>query len=387
MSAPAGLAGVVLAALLGLHAVAVAADEPLTLDAIATLRAERQSPAEILRAAKRRGRGFPVDEAARERLKSLGFSSSTIAALAKLDEVDPDPSAGGEATAAGADAEAEMIDRIVTGAVAEAGMRFAAAGGARCRVFSGPGVDPQFAADARQVEAQLAAALPKSFVAGIDKRAVNVIIVASRSEYAKLLEAVSRAGESQGMQFTTDDGRGLEQLAGGKAALYLRGFTTICLEAATPEQARRTVAHAVGFHALQHASRRRAGDALASGFGSVAETLLFKTPSVTVAGGYADREVGGAEAWPLAVKQRFTDRQIRGLAATLERSLATMEVPDYAECWSLTAALGRDPKKFAAAITGMRDGATPLEAILAAYGKDEEALLQAWQQAALQAAP
>jgi len=384
MTAHAWLAVAMLAALLGLRAVSGAADEPLTLDDVAALRAERQSPGEILRAAKQRGRGFTLDDAARERLKSLGFSNPTINALAKVDEVD---SAADAAEVAGGDAEAEAIDRIVTGAVAEAGVRFTVVGGARCRVFSGPGVPPQLAADARQVEARLAAALPKSFVAGIDKRAVNLLIVASRSEYAKLLGAVSGAGESNGMRFATDDGRGLEQLAGGKAALYLPGVTTICLEAATPEQARRTVAHAVGFHALQHASRRQAGDALASGFGSVVETLLFNTPSVTVAGGYADREVGGAEAWPLAVKQRVIDQQIRGLAATLGRSLATMEMPDYAECWSLTAVLARDPKKFAAAITSMRDGAAPLEAILAAYGKDEETLVMEWQQAALQAAP
>lgn len=362
----------------------IRADGPLTLDEIAALRERKQNPGQIVRIAKERGRGFAVDEAARERLQSLGFNATAIAALAKAAEKAPPGGAGPaqDAVAVADDPEVDLVDRIVKETVAKTGVRLTAWEGDRGRVFSGPGVPPQFVADARQVESRLAAAFPRSFVAGIDKRAVNVVIVATRSDYALLLEALARSGEANGRSFMNEDGRSLQELGKGKPALYLPGLTTMCLESTPPEHARRTVAHALGYHALEHVSRRRAGDALAGGFGNITEVMLFQTPGTTVAGGYADRELGGGGGWPDLVRQRFAEQRIRGLGPTLGRDFATMEMPDYAEAWSLAALLCTTPQKFAAAVAAMRGGTDPLKAIVAAYGGDEAAITREWQRLA-----
>lgn len=360
------------------------ADGPLTLDEIASLREQKQNPGQIIRVVKERGRGFPIDGATRKRLQELGFAAPAIAEIAKAKEVAaPDPALAVAAAAAPArenDPRVERIDRIVKEAVAKAGVPLTASEGERGRVFSGPGVPPQFAADARQVEGQLVATFPRSFVAGIDKRAVNVVIMANRSDYVQLLEALTRAGESNGVQYTNEDGRSLVQLGVDKPALYLQGLTTMCLEGATPDHARRTVAHAVGYHALTQASSDRAGDALAQGFGNVTEVMLVKSPGTTVAGGYSDREIGGAGGWPELVRQRFAEQRIRGLGRTLAGNFSTMEMPDYAEAWSLTDLLCAAPDKFAAAVAAMRSGAEPLKAIVDAYGMDEAAITGKWQQ-------
>lgn len=385
MSVRAAVSLAVLVVIMAVHlAATVCADEPLTLDEIASLREQKQTPGQIIRAAKERGRGFPLDETARERLKELGFNATAIATLAKARETDPPaapaPAAGDHGDAATDDTQADVVDRIVKEAATKAGVPLTASEGDRSRVFSGPGVPPQFAADARQVESRLAAAFPRSFVSRIDKRAVNVMIVATRSEYGNLLDAVAKAGENNGVRYANEDGRSIKEIGAGKPALYLRGLTTMCLEGAVPDHVRRAVAHAVGYHALEHASRGRAGDALAGGFGNVTEVLLFGTPGTTVAGGYAERDVGGAGAWPDLVRQRFAEQRIRGLGATLDRTFSTMEMPDYAEAWSLTALLSMAPDKFAAAVAAMRGGTDPLPAILDAYGVDEVAIVKEWQQ-------
>lgn len=365
------------------------AEGPLMLDEIADLREQKQNPGQIVRVAKERGRGFPVDEAARKRLQELGFTPTAIAALAKVKEeippAAPNPApdvAAGEAAVREHDPEVDQIDRIVKETVADTGVRLTAWEGDRCRIFAGPGVPPEFAADARQLEPRFAAVFPRSFVTGIDRRTVNVLIVATRSEYAQLLASAARAAENNGRPFVWEDGRSLEEVGKDKPAIYLHGFTTMCLEATTPEHARRTAAHSFGFHALEHASRHRAGDALTNGFGNVTEVMLFQTPATTVAGGYADRQVGGAGAWPELVRRRFAEQRIHGLERTLDGNFASMEMPDYAEAWSLTELLCLAPDKFVTAVAAMRGGDQPVKAIVDAYGLDEAAIVTKWRQRA-----
>lgn len=383
------LAAVVITALVAAQFTdAARAEAPLTLEEVATLRERKQNPGQIIRAAKERGRCFAIDEASRNRLKELGFTPTAIAALAKSKEVappaapDPAPAGGDGDVVPPDDPEVAQIDRIVREAVANAGVQLAAWEGQRCRVFGGPGVPPEFVADARQLEAAVTAAFPRAFVAGIDKRAVNVVIVATRSEFGPLLEAVAKAGENNGVRYANEDGRTLAQVGAGKPALYLRGLTTMCLEGCMPDHARRTVAHSIGYHALEHVGRQRAGDALANGFGNITEAMLFKTPGTTVAGGYADREVGGGGGWPEMVRQRFAEQRIQGLERTLAGSFASMEMPDYAEAWSLTDLLCTAPDKFAAAVAAMRGGTEPRQAIVEAYGLGEEAIVGKWRERA-----
>lgn len=362
----------------------VRGEGPLSLDEIASLRDKKQNPGQILRVAKERGRSFAIDDEVRKRLLELGFTPPAIAVLAKVKELEPPKAevAAEVVVPAENDPETDRIDKIVAQSVARAGVLLTASECGQGRVYGGPGVPAEFAADARQIGTQLTAIFPKAFIAGIDKRAVNVLIVATRSEYSKLLDAVSQAGEANGVRYGNQEGASLQELGAGKPAVYVQGLTTICLEGTPPEKSRRALAHAMGYHALRHVSRGRCGDALAGGFGNVTEVMIHKTPGSTVTGGYSDRELAGDAAWPQLVRQRFTENRIRDIGTTLAGTFAGMQMPQYAEAWSLTTLLCMAPDKFATAIADMRGGAEPTQAVISAYGVDEKAIVAEWQRRA-----
>jgi hypothetical protein len=374
---------------------ALAEDPPLSLDTIAEMRANRTTPLVILRELRARGRAFDLDESAREQLGELGFSRRQLAVIDKVERVESTEDEGSDGAAEAGPAAAsielspedtarlERIDRIVTQAVKAAG-GITVVETARARLLLGPGVPPALADDARKLEQLLAKTFPGPLATGIDKRGVNIAVFLGQSEYTDWIKALEKAFTDNGVGFN-NDGMSFEQRALSAPAVYLDGITTMRVTG-QPEDARRTVVHAAAFHGLGQLTRRHCGDALQSGFANVAETMVFGGPSITVAGGYAGREIGAANAsWAQMVKQRFADGTADTVGQVLGCTFDVMEVPQYAECWSLATVLCMKPEQFSQLVLDLRGGGQPLAAIETIYESTEAALTEGWKALALQA--
>ena len=384
---------VTLAAGLLAAAAALADEPPLSLDAIVEMRANRTTTLLILKELRARGRAFDLDEAAREKLGELGFNRRQLAVIDKVERAEGVEEEGGDEAAAAGPAAIELspedtarlerIDAIVTQAVKAAG-GITVVETARARLLLGPGVPPALADDARKLEQLLAKKFPGPLATGIDKRGVNIAVFLGQSEYTDWIKALEKAFTDNGVGFN-NDGMSFQQRALSSPAVYLDGITTMRVTG-QPEDARRTVVHAAAFHGLGQLTRRHCGDALQSGFANVAETMVFGSPSITVAGGYAGREIGAANAsWDQMVKQRFADGTADTVGQVLGCTFDVMEVPQYAECWSLATVLCMKPEQFSQLVLDLRGGGQPLAAIETIYESTEAALTEGWKALALQA--
>ena len=236
--------------------------------------------------------------------------------------------------------------------------------------------------DAKQLEKLLAATFPGPLASGIDKRGVNIAVFIGQSEYTDWIKALEKAFEDNGIRFS-NEGMSFEQRALSSPAVYLDGTTTRRV-GGQPEDARRTVVHAA-FHGIGQLARRNCGDALQSGFANVAETMIFGSPSITVTGGYAGREIGAADAsWAQLVRQRFAEGTADTVGQVLDCTFDVMEVPQHAECWSLGTVLCMKPAKFSQLILDLRGGGRPLASIETIYESTEAALTEGWKAVAVQ---
>ena len=384
---------VTLAAGLLAAAAALADEPPLSLDAIVEMRANRTTTLLILKELRARGRAFDLDEAAREKLGELGFNRRQLAVIDKVERAEGVEEEGGDEAAAAGPAAIELspedtarlerIDAIVTQAVKAAG-GITVVETARARLLLGPGVPPALADDARKLEQLLAKKFPGPLASGIDKRGVNIAVFIGQSEYTDWIKALEKAFADNGVGFN-NDGMSFQQRALSSPAVYLDGITTMRVTG-QPEDARRTVVHAAAFHGFGQVTRRHGGDALQSGFANVAETMVFGSPSITVAGGYAGREIGAADAsWAQMVKQRFAAGTADTVGQVLGCTFDVMEVPQYAECWSLATVLCMKPEQFSQLLLDLRGGGQPLAAIETIYESTEAALTEGWKALALQA--
>jgi len=384
-----------LVACLGAAVAAAEEGPPFSLDAIAELRSQKVTTLVILRDVRTRGRAFEIDAAARGRLEELGFTKRQIELIEKVERHEAaagpaDGPAGEQAPGPGRIeqspedvARLERIDRIVTRAAELAG-GFTVIETASARILLGPGVPQALADDVRRLEAAVARQFPGPLAQSVDRRGVAVAVVDGESEYAKWIAAVEKAHEESGIGFEAGEMTFAEQ-ARRAPAIYMDGITSV-QATADAEHVRRTLVHAVGFHAFGQLTRGRCGDALQSGFANVAEAMVFNSPGTTVKGGYAGREIGAAATtWPQLVKQRFADGSAGSVGQVLAGTFGVMEMPQYAECWSFTSVLCMKPAAFNDLILELREGAAPLSAIEKVYAADEAALGQGWKALALQA--
>jgi len=418
-----GLHGPVAGGLVLVAGLVTAAEPPLSLDDIATRRGDRQGVAEVIREVRARGRSFELDATARERLIGLGFTPRQLEVIGKAKQVGGDaattpatdspdtsapatkPSAGKAAAATSAGlkpsgtsplakspatkevpglerspedlARLERLEKIVKQA-AEAARGVTVADTAHARLVLGSGVPPGMVDDVRKLEGLIDKRFPGPLADGVDKRGVTIAIFATESEHVAWVTALERALQDNGVQFA-DGAAPFAEQARRSPAISIEGITTMRITGGL-EEARRMVAHAVGFHALRQLTRGHCQDALQSGFANVAETMLFGSPGTTAKGGYVERELGAAGAgWPQLVKQRFATGTAGTAGDVLGYTFDIMEMPHYAECWSFTTVLCMKPEKFTHLVTRLREGGQPLAVIGDVYGGDAAALTEAWK--------
>lgn len=352
--------------------VGLAAEPPLSLDDVAALRAERPAAA-VVRELRARGRAFDLDEAARERLEGLGFTTRQLGTIEKARrgvaaaELERSPED---------DARLERLERTVKRAV-ELARGVTVVDTAHARLLLGSGVPPQVVDDVRSLEQGIARRFPGPLADGVDRRGCNVAVFATESEHAAWIAALEKSLAENGFEFAA--GATLADWARRASSVSIEGITTV-RASAVAEETRRTVVHACGYHAIAQLTRGGCGDALQSGFANVAETMIFGSPAVTVRGGYAEREIGAAATgWPQTVRQRFTTGAAGTAGQVLGYTFDVMEFPHYAECWSFTTVLCAKPDRFSKLVVDLREGGRPLAAVAEVYAADEAALTAGWK--------
>jgi hypothetical protein len=387
--------------LAGLSPLAKAAPlEPMSIEEVEAQRQKRVALMTVFRAIKTRGRTFDLDEATQERLKEAGFTDRLITALESIEKVGgstaPDdatatePAAPDEKKPAGLKIEAQdearlaTYERVVKTTIQECGLRLATADSDHTRLIGmGPVIGP-FLGDVKKLEAILDKKFPEPIASGVDRRGSNIAIFANKSEYAAWTRTLLKVCPEQGIQV---DGQNLLETALNAGSFHLGCVYSMCLESMAPEEARRKVAFCVGFQTMMQLTRKKAPDALQTGFGNITEVLMFGSPSVTVWSAYSGGQQGAGPGggWAQVVRNRFAQRQINSVLQVLGYTVDAMEPPQYAESWSLATLLASAPDRFGKLVLALRGGEEALGSIQKIYEQDEPTLLKTWFQFAARA--
>lgn len=354
------------------------ADEgPVSLNEIRTLREEKKPAAEIMSLLEARGRGFEMNVATAKALRQLGFPATLIG---KLRKIEMKQVIEGEKLKLTEQEEAynKKYESRIQKAIEKSQLDLAVVECGNHRLVGRKDLVEKIKPDVLRVESILQKNFPEPIASSVDKRASYIAIFEYERGFETWVDALLKAYEEDGFTFAEKDVR--ERIIKGKG-MYLGGEVYISFIAGlTPEQVRRQVAYAVGYHTMSQLGKHPS-ETLTCGFGNITEVMLFRTPGVTVAGGYQDRDLGRtATPWAALVMQRFQAGKINSIERVLAYSTSTMMEPQYAECWSFTTMLARrDPKKFAELVVALREKKEPLKSIQEIYGfADEKAILTAW---------
>jgi len=413
------------------------ADGPVSLNDIAEMRKNRVPLSKIMRELRERGRAFEIDAASRDQLLQQGLSGRAIAVIEKNSAYNaaaaleggfdapgagvagagvagagvagPGPGVGNGGAEGGAMqpgggalgvppggglgaapaqdggfkpdaadlAQYEQMEKIIKRTMEITGLGLVATDNNHIRIIANPQLGQRFAPDVRRIEGIIKQQFPQPLASGVDKRHANVAIFPIRSEYEKWIKAYLRAVEEAGGTWE----KNAEELAVKASSVHFPGLYNICLEGMPEEAARRSVAYSVGYLYMGQLTRYKTFDALQTGFGNITEVMLFRTPSVMVKSGYVDRQIGGGgNPWADAVRAQFQAGRIQSIDQVTTYSTDFMEMPHYAEAWSLTTLLATNAKQFAELVMALRNGGEGLNSVLQTYKLEQQAMLKAWFQ-------
>ncbi|MEE2706674.1 MAG: hypothetical protein VX988_06460 [Planctomycetota bacterium] len=392
-----------------LFSAAIADARPITFLEIRFHKSQGKSHDEIVEIIKDRGLSFKIDATMKGRLGKLGFNDKHFEALRSLEKPGakpegPPPKGEKPDNQKPAKPDAAKPDDAPK---PEIGPRFDAMFGRTEkqveRTMKQCGVDLQrnrtkhitlvaakdtaakFLPLISKLEGKLARRFPEPIASGVDRRAANIALLKTRPEYEYWVKTLFKVLREDGVMFQQVAEGDIESRMLKSSSFFLRGVYSVCLEEMSEERAGRGVAFAVGFQYMRQLSRYEAPDAIATGFGDLAEVMAFGSPTVMVTSGYTERELArGITPWTQIVRGLFAARKIASVQNVLAYNTESMEVAEYATAWSLVEALATNPDKLAKLTTELRNSAVaPWENLRQVYGQpdkplEEQAFLKIW---------
>ncbi len=371
---------------------------PVSWDDIRDLKKQRKSHAEIVDVMKQRGMAFVVDDIEQRKLRAFGFSRRQIKEIVEIpvdrtdvanQPVDDQPlPAAAEPREPLAPAKlnldpeteaehrrlADQVSRIIDASEALVECHPST----HVTLIANKEIAARFLPDVQRLERTIRARFREPIASGVDLRAANIVLLENRYEYEKWTRALFKTFENDGYEFQATDPA--EQALRGESFL-VRGIYTVCLAKMQQPEARRRLAFAVGFQYLRQLTGFNAPDALATGFGNITETMMFRYPTMMVKSAYYERELPGtSRIWPQLVNERFAKKQVASVQNTLAYTMGSMEPPEYAEAWSLTSYLADRPEHFARLVTALRKSDNAWATVAEIYKVDEPGLLGDWQE-------
>jgi hypothetical protein len=232
--------------------------------------------------------------------------------------------------------------------------------------------------DLQQVQKLLAQRFPEPLATGIDPRAANIALLESRYEYERWIRALYKVHEEAGLKF-----EGVDPLATmlKTNSIFVKGIFSVCLEGMDAESIRRRLAFSVGYQYMEQMTDNKGPDALRTGFGNLAEVMMFREPTMTVQSGYNPRNLNlQGPRWADMVRQRFAQNKVESLGQALNYSTRSMTLEEYADAWSLAEFLASEPRNMAELSTALEQGTDVAEALKKVYGLDDAGLMKHWRQ-------
>jgi hypothetical protein len=380
-------------------------DASLMMRDIVQMRRQGLSHEQIAEKAAQQGVGFEVTPAVQNQLRRLGFKPDQIDALKECygsrnrrDDDNPN-----RPEKPGKDAPPENVGPVAPGE----GLRLTE--GERDRTLrqiqqiaksSGADVEPVetqhvtlwaakdvqavFLADIKKLESYFHGKCKEPLRSGLDKRCAHVIIIKRRYDFEKWVNAMfvvmARDFEDRDNPGAADELKAQILKSGG---FYGNRCVLFCMEGDRLDMLHRSVAAGVGFMYFQLLAEyeHEWPGPLSNGFANGTECVLAGSPSVIIAGAryHQDRNLGlDPRAWIHLVQQRIAAKQVTPVGQLLKMDTSNMLMPHYAEAWTLTALLARQPAKFAELVLELREQKNALKAIEQVYGWDEKQLTEQW---------
>lgn len=389
---------------------AVHAQEPLSIEDMRALRKERKLPHEIVKIAQEEGLDFQIDLATERILRRMGFSRSHLKKLKKvaeeqekkeLPELGPqkrrdellkkhgkDIPADAEAEEDG-DAEAapntnpvlaskmaendrqikEIIKKSSTGAKIHAATH--------TRLIGKPELIKPLLPVVKRWESLAAKRFPGPVGNGIDARGVNIALFKTEYEFRRWVNASFDVYEESGIRFSSPN---VAERAFKSKAYFFDGTFSALVSNMRPDEIQHRVVFASAHLGILQLTNDGVPDAIGTGFGNLAETMVFNDQFITVQSGYRDRDLGKeATTWPQRVQKQFKLNKIGSIQNVFVYTTEAMELPQYALGWSLTILLAKDEMKFSKWVELMGEGERPYEALEKAYQLDDKAVMARWR--------
>jgi hypothetical protein len=218
---------------------------------------------------------------------------------------------------------------------------------------------------------------------GLDKRSAHLVVLKTRYEYDKWINAMHDEAPEAFKLRDSPDGKGDTLPAVLKSSsFYTRDVAVICLAEQDLQWQRRMAAADIGSMNFTQQVDPGRHDPLATGFANVIEALIFGQPRVMMySNSYHNdnRELGKDQrTWLRLVQDRIRTKKVTGVRALLAMDTTNMLQPHYAEAWTLAGFLAKQPEKFGKLMLALRDEADTLKAIEEVYGWDENKLDAEW---------
>ena len=367
-------------------------DDALTMKDIAAQRRQKVSCQRIVEKATARGVAFEATAVVQNQLRRMGFKPDQIDALkdsysppAKADDAAPlVPGQGLRSTAAQRErilAQIKQINRA-------SGADLQAVQSRHVTLWAAKDDQAVFLPDIKKLDRFLESKCQEPLRSGLDKRAAHVILITRRYEYEKWLRAMF---DVMGDPFRRQDNPGGNDEL--KAAL-LKGvgyvppnFAVFCTEGQQADWVHRLVATGMGYMVFTQATESQDFAPLACGFANGMESVLAGAPNVMLfSNSYhnVNRDLGAdPQAWLHLVQQRIATKEVTAVDQLLRMDTNNMLLPQYAEAWTLTGLLAKQPAKFAALVLALREDKATLKVIQRVYGWDEKELTAQWHQSVL----
>jgi hypothetical protein len=390
---------------------AVAEARPITVLEIEFLLGDGKSPEQVIEIIKQRGLSFAVDAAIEAKLKEAGFDAKHIEQIKDLPkpgakpagkpakdanpaDANADAKPDGDKPAAGANPapdapplqlEPEMdalfarIHDQVTRTMKDCGLKIERHPSKHITLVASKKIGNKFIKGVSTLEGKLKDRFPEPIASGVDRRAANIALLETRPEYEYWVKSMFKVLRQDGVRFEDVAEGDIEQRMLKSSSFFLQGVFSMCLEEMTDEQQGRSVAYAVGFQYLRQLARYKAPDAFPCGFGNITEVMVFGTPTEMVTSGYMERRLGQApDPWATIVRGLFAQGKVRSVQNVLAYSTDSMELPEYATCWSFASVLATNPKKFAELVVALRSGDNAWEEISRIYDVKEAKFVATW---------
>lgn len=346
----------------------VAAARPITVLEIEFLRQGGTSPEQVIEIIKQRGLSFAVDAAIEARLTAAGFDVQQIDQIKNLpkpgakpaNEPAQDPKPGVDPPAAGAkpaddapplqlepgvDAMFARIDDQITRTMKDCGLQIERHPGKHITLIASKAIGQKFLKGVSTLEEKIKNRFPEPIASGVDRRAANIALLETRPEYEYWVKSLFKVLRQDGFRFENVAEGDAEARMLKSSSFFLKGVYSMCLEGMPEERQGRGVAYAVGFQYLRQLARYKAPDALACGFGNITEVMMFGTPTEMVMSGYMERQLGQAAVpWASIVRDLSARGKLRSVQNVLAYSTDSMQLPEYATCWSLASVLATNEK-------------------------------------------